>query len=80
MLPREKAGFTGMDGLRRVAKIVRHSPAYLARCERIGSFPYVLGQRLSKLYNCPLDVFVIQSKAKGSETSACAKNQSLTRH
>ena len=68
-MPREKAGFNGPDGLRRVALRLRISASYLSRCEARHSFPYVLALRLSRLYHCPLDVFVIPTKTEVREVS-----------
>ncbi len=52
-LARELAGLTLEDA----AKRARVTPGYLATVERQGA-PYVLAQRLSKLYDCRIDLFL----------------------
>jgi hypothetical protein len=44
--------------LRRAAKLVRVEPEYLRRVEIHGGAPYVLAVRLSRLYQCSMQIFL----------------------
>lgn len=64
---RKTAGFA----LSEAAAQVGIGPLYLKRVESHGFAPYVLARRLSRLYQCPLDVFCGQPRCDGGESRTC---------
>lgn len=58
------------------AKRARITPAYLGGCERKRDFPYILAERLSRIYQCRLDVFLpifVLSSTTGDRAGNAAK-------
>ena len=60
---REAAGLTVDQAARRA----RICTAYLRRIERTGGAPYVLAERLAKIYHAPVDAFVWRVRKKGEQ-------------
>lgn len=50
--------------LENAAKKARVTPQYLLHCEATQSFSWLLANRLSVIYNAPLDVFTKRGAAR----------------
>jgi hypothetical protein len=71
---REVAGLTLMEAARRA----RVSVGYLRRVERHGA-SYCLAQRLSRLYECPIDCFLYGMKGGGTPKNRPASTRRRNR-
>jgi transcriptional regulator with XRE-family HTH domain len=78
--PTEASRLSSGFRLEVAAKRVRVSPAYLRSVETGRRYaPYILACRLSRLYGCPLDVFLVAQTTPDTGSVAKLQTQPIKR-